>query len=203
MIDSKETYLRYLQQDKIALNRANDKRPRLFGDETWRFQILLRKLEYYTNCRHGIVAAIIRKYYKFRFHNMSVKLGFIIPINVFAEGLSIPHYGSLIVHGNAKIGKNCRLLENVSIVATNGSHEAATVGDNCFFGIGSTVVGAVTIADDVAIGAGAVVTRDITEPGTTWAGIPAHKVSDNDSHSNLSKALFEGEESERSTHTDE
>ncbi len=203
MIDSKEAYLRYLQQDKIALNRANDKRPRLFGDETWRFQILLRKLEYYTNCKHGIVAAIIRKYYKFRFHNMSVKLGFIIPINVFEEGLAIPHYGFLGVHGNAKIGKNCRLLEGVNIVATNGSHEAATIGDNCFFGIGSTVVGGVTIADNVTIGAGAVVTRDILEPGTTWAGVPARKVSDNDSHSNLSRALFEGEESERSTHTDE
>ena len=53
------------------------------------------------------------------------------------------------------------------------------------------MVGAVRIADDVSIGAGAVVTKDITEAGTTWAGVPARKISDNDSHSNLCQALFQ------------
>jgi serine O-acetyltransferase len=52
------------------------------------------------------------------------------------------------------------------------------------------VIGPVTIADDVAVGANAVVIRDITEPGTTWAGIPARKVSDMDSHRNLCADLF-------------
>ena len=36
----------------------------------------------------------------------------------------------------------------------------------------------------------AVVVRSITEAGTTWGGVPARKLSDNDSHSNLSKLLF-------------
>lgn len=191
MIDSKEKYKHYLRQDQIALGHAADKRPKLFGDETWKFEILLRKIEYYTNCKTGIPAAMIRKYYKFRFHRMSIRLGFIISPNVFEEGLAIPHYGMLGVHANARIGKNCRLLEGVVIMADGGSHDAAVVGDNCFFGIGAKVVGAVSIADDVAIGAGAVVTRDITEAGTTWAGVPARKISDKDSHSNLCQALFQ------------
>ena len=42
-----------------------------------------------------------------------------------------------------------------------------------------------------AIGAGAVVTKDILEPGTTWAGVPARKISDRDSHNNLCQALFQ------------
>lgn len=191
MIDSKEKYRYYLRQDKIALGHAGDKRPKLFGDETWKFEILLRKIEYYMNCKKDPLSAIIRKYYKLRFHRMSIRLGFIISPNVFEEGLSIPHFGMLGVHANAKIGKNCRLLQGVVIMADSGSHEAAVVGDNCFFGIGAKVVGAVHIADDVAIGAGAVVTKDITEAGTTWAGVPARKVSDNNSHSNLCRALFE------------
>lgn len=191
MIDSKETLKRYLEQDKLALGRRGDSKPRLFGDEIWKFEILLRKVEYYINCKSGLLATIVRKYYKFRFHNLSVKLGFSIPPNVFAEGLAIPHYGTIVVHANAKIGRNCRLQEGVNIGATSGSHEAAVIGDNCFFGSGAKIIGAVKIADDVAVGAGAVVTKDITEPGTTWAGIPAKKISDKNSHDNLCADLFQ------------
>ncbi len=190
MIDCKETYIRYREQDRIALGRKQDRHPRLFGDEIWKFEILLRKVEYYTNCKKDFVSKVINKYYKFRFHRLSVKLGFTIPINVFGDGLSIPHYGTIVVHGNARVGRNCRLQEGVTIGATNGSHEAATIGDNCYFGSGAKVIGAVTIADDVAVGANAVVTKDITEPGTSWAGIPAQKISDTNSHSNLCRDLF-------------
>ncbi|MCD7726131.1 MAG: serine acetyltransferase [Clostridiales bacterium] len=190
MIDSKQTYFRYLKQDQIALGRQKDRRPRLFGDEIWKFERLLRKVEYYANCRSGAASEIIYKYYKYRYHRLSVRLGFTIPVNVFEEGLAIPHYGVIVVHGNAKIGRNCRLQEGVTIGATNGSHEAARIGNNCYLGSGAKVLGAVTIADDVAVGANAVVTRDITEAGTTWAGSPARKVSDKDSHSNLCRDLF-------------
>lgn len=190
MIDSKETYKRYLAQDQLALNRQRDKHPRFFADEIWKFEILLRKVEYDINCRRGLPLLIVGKYHKFRFHRLSVKLGFTIPPNVFREGLSIAHYGMIVVHGAARVGKNCRLQEGVTIGATDGSHEAAVIGDNCYFGSGAKVIGAVTIADDVAVGAGAVVTRDITEAGTTWAGVPARKISDKDSHSNLCSALF-------------
>lgn len=190
MIDSKETYRRYLAQDKVALNRQQDKRPRMFHDEIWKFEILLRKVEYDINCRKGLSALIIGKYHKFMFHRLSIKLGFTIPPNVFQEGLAIPHYGTIVVHGNTKAGKNCRLQEGVTIGATNGSHDAAVIGDNCYFGSGAKVLGAVTIADNVAVGAGAVVTKDITEAGTTWAGVPARKISDHDSHSSLCSALF-------------
>lgn len=190
MIDSKETLKRYLEQDKLALGRKQDKRPRFYGDEIWKFEILLRKVEYYINCKQGLFATPLRKYYKFRFHNLSMKLGFSVAPNVFEEGLAIPHYGTIVVHANAKIGKNCRLQEGVNIGATSGSHEAAVIGDNCFFGSGAKVIGAVKIADDVAVGAGAVVTKDILEPGTTWAGVPAKKISDKNSHSSLCADLF-------------
>ncbi|MBD5449674.1 MAG: serine acetyltransferase [Lachnospiraceae bacterium] len=191
MIDSIDAYRRYLAQDRLALNRQRDRHPRLFGDEIWKFEILLRKVEYDINCRSGLMALVVGRYHKFKFHRLSVRLGFTIPPNVFREGLSIPHYGTIVVHGNVKAGRNCRLQEGVTIGATDGSHEAAVIGDNCYFGSGAKVIGAVTIADDVVVGAGAVVTKDITEAGTTWAGVPARKISDNDSHSNLCRALFQ------------
>ncbi len=190
MIDSKKTYQYYLEQDRIALGRKQDRRPRLFGDEIWKLEILLRKVEYASNCKSGPAAFLVGKYHKFRYHRLSVRLGMTIPANVFGPGLSIPHYGTIVVHANARAGKNCRLQEGVTIGATGGSHEAAVIGDNCYFGSGAKVIGAVCIADDVAVGANAVVTMDITEPGTTWAGAPARKISEHNSHSNLCPALF-------------
>ena len=193
MIDNRDTYQQYIRQDQRALGRQQDARPRFFGDEIWKFEILLRKVEFDINCRHGAAGKLIGKWHKIWFHRLSVRLGFTIPPNVFGPGLSIPHYGTIVVHGNVRAGKNCRLQEGVTIGATNGSHEAAVIGDNCYFGSGAKVIGAVRIADDVAVGANAVVTKDIAEPGTTWAGAPARKISGQDSHSNLCGALFADE----------
>ena len=189
MISSKEDYYRFLAKDRIALN-CKTKRPRPFKDEIWKFQILLRTVEYYLNCKKGMMGKVVEKYYKFKFHQLGVRLGFSIAPNVFGEGLSIAHYGTIVVHANARVGRNCRIQEGVTIGATNNQHEAAVIGDNCFIGSGAKIIGALTIADDVAIGAGAVVIKDITEPGTTWAGVPARKISDHNSHNNLNAALL-------------
>lgn len=43
------------------------------------------------------------------------------------------------------------------------------------------------IADDVVIGANAVVTKDIAEPGITVAGIPAKKISNCGSYHYLNR----------------
>lgn len=191
MINSKETYCEYLKQDQLALGRQGDVRPRIFGDEIWKLERLLRRLEYHKNCKRGLFGTVLGKYYGYRFHRLSVRLGMTLPINVFGPGLAIPHYGTIVVHANARIGRNCRLQEGVTIGAANGSHEAAVIGNNCYFGSGAKVIGAVRIADDVAVGANAVVTQDILEAGTTWAGAPARKISDNNSHASLCQALFE------------
>lgn len=190
MITSKNEYYEYLRQDRLALGRQKDERPHLLGDEIWKLERLLRRVEYTKNCKKGPIGVVLGKYHGYRFHRLSVRLGMTLPINVFGPGLAIPHYGTIVVHANAKIGSNCRLQEGVTIGAANGSHEAAVIGNNCYFGSGAKVIGAVRIADDVAVGANAVVTRDISEQGTTWAGMPAHKISDNDSHASLCQELF-------------
>jgi UDP-3-O-[3-hydroxymyristoyl] glucosamine N-acyltransferase len=53
---------------------------------------------------------------------------------------------------------------------------STTIGDNCFLGMNSMTKEHVTICDNVTIGMGAVVTKDITEPFTTWIGNPAKKL---------------------------
>lgn len=192
MITTKKELDYYLLQDAIAL-RCNKKRPRLFGDEVWKYQIILRKAEYYANSFHNAKKYLLFHYiwYKFKLHKHSVKLGFSIPINVFGPGLSIAHYGTIVVNSAAKVGKNCRIHEGVNIGATNGSAAAPRIGDNVFIGTGAKIIGDLSIADDVAIGANAVVVQSIVERGVTYGGVPAKKISSNNSHSNLAPKLFE------------
>jgi serine O-acetyltransferase len=58
MIKSKKDYLFYLKADEIALRK---KRGTIqyyidyFLDDIWRFERLLRKREYYINCKKSII----------------------------------------------------------------------------------------------------------------------------------------------------
>lgn len=192
MINNKTDLKHYLKQDALALRIVGRKRPKLFGDYIWKFEILLRKTEYYHNvskkCKFLKIPYLFKK---FRFARYSLKLGFSIPLNVFEEGLSIAHYGNIVVNAAAKVGKNCRIHEGVNIGSTNGSDKAPIIGNNVFIGTGAKIIGDISIADDTAIGANAVVVKTISESGSTYGGIPAKKISNNSSHSNLSPYLFD------------
>lgn len=188
MINSKNDYLKYLKQDKLALGK-NYKSPKLVHDEIWRFEILLRKTEYYVNCKKTFIGKLYSKVLQFLYYKKRLKYNTYIPLNVFGPGRSIAHFGSIIVNGNAKIGKNCRIQDSVTIGATNGASDAPVLGDNIFIGSGARIIGKVNIASDIAIGSNAVVVNNFNESGITIGGVPAKKISDNNSHSNLNKYL--------------
>lgn len=117
---------------------------------------------------------------------MQFKLGYSIPLNVFGPGLSIAHHGTIVVAQEAHIGANCRIHEGVTIGATNGTSDAAHIGNNVFIGTGAKIIGKVVVGDDVAIAANAVVVKDVlTDSGCTVGGVPAKVISMNNSHSNL------------------
>lgn len=173
----------YMECNRKALG-IKRKRPRLYTDEVWKFQRSLRRLEYFHNS--GSFMILFKIIEKIRFHKLSVKLGFSIPINVFGPGLSIVHYGTIVVAAGAKIGSNCRIHEGVTIGATNGSSKAATIGDNVFIGAGAKIIGDVTISANVAIAANAVVVSDvICDNGCTVGGVPAKIISNNNSSLNI------------------
>ena len=142
------------------------------------------------NCHKTPIGKAISVWLHFRLRKMGRKLcGYHIPPNAFEEGLSIAHWGPIVVHPTAKIGKNCRIQQCVTIGATNGQNEAATIGDNVFIGPCTSIIGKITIGSDIAIGANTVVTKSFEENGITIAGAPARKISDNNSHSNLAPGL--------------
>lgn len=172
MIESKKDLAEYLEADRLALHKKK-KHPSLFGDEIWKFQIFLRKYEFYLN---GGGSRLLKAYYHYRWHSMGVKLGFSVPPNVFGKGLSIAHYGLLTVNGNARVGNFCRIQEGVNIGAVRNG-ESPIIGDNVYIGSGAKVLGNIKIASSTIIGAGAVVVKSIEEEGTTWAGVPAKMIN--------------------------
>ena len=191
MKDLKKELRLLLKADALASGRSNI-HARIFGDEIWKFQVSLRNLEYYSKVS-GIsrfLQSPLRVWHRLRYHSLSLKLGYSIPLNVFDSGLCIVHRGTIVVSKEASVGKNCRIHEGVTIGATNGNKNAAIIGNNVFIGAGAKIIGALKIADNVAIGANAVVVHSITEPGTTWAGVPAKKVSDHSSRENLDHRLM-------------
>lgn len=191
MIKSKEDLKYYLEQDKLALYIPTARKfPRPLCDDIWKFQIALRKMEYAVNCCNHGIGKLYVLFRKIRYHRLSVKYGFTIPINVFGPGLSIAHYGTIVVSTAARVGRNCRIHEGVNIGSTNGERQAAVIGDCVFIGTGAKIIGNVTIADNIAIGAGAVVTKSFSEPGITLGGVPAKKISDNGSKLLISKAVY-------------
>jgi serine O-acetyltransferase len=135
------------------------------------FLIALRSEEFYSY----VHANKFFKYYFRRKRNiLGRKLGFFIHPNNFNLGLKIYHYGSIIIHPNARIGSNCTIHGNCCI-GSKGSYPdyVPIIGDNVDIGQGAQVLGGITIANGVKIGAGAIVTKSILQEGVTVVGIPA------------------------------
>ena len=110
------------------------------------------------------------EYYK----QYGLKLGFTIPLNVCDAGLSLPHYGTLVISKEARIGKNARIHICVNIGASKGG--APHIGNNVYIGPSVCIVENVRIGNDVTIGAGTVVVKDIPDNATA-VGVPAKVIS--------------------------
>ena len=90
--------------------------------------------------------------------------------NFVEKGMRVCHLGSIIVRGH--IGQNATLHIN-TILAEGGIVDIPPkCGDGLYLSIGATIVGNVSVGDDVCVVAGAVVTHDVPNH-TTVGGVPA------------------------------
>ncbi len=136
---------------------------------------LLRKAEYYTNTGKTIRSM----WYKMRLSKFQNRYCLHIPINTCGKGLKIMHVGPVLLNGNTVIGEDCSIHINTAIVAKGKNNKAPHIGNGVVIGVGASIVGEVYIADYIAIGAGAVVTKSFEEANIAIAGVPARKVSNN------------------------
>ncbi len=97
-------------------------------------------------------------------------------------GVFMPHANGIVIHIDAKIGCNCNISQQVTI-GVGGSNPSGTptIGDRVFLGPGAKIFGLITVGNDVAIGANAVVLKDLADH-VVAVGIPAKVISDKGSH---------------------
>lgn len=169
--------LYYMEADRISLGISRRK-PRIVGDDIWKYQRALRKYEYWLSKPHDLRSYLPRLFWRFRYYKLSIRLNFEIPPFVAGPGLSLAHRGPVIINPHASIGKNCRIHSCVNIGTAAGTqNEAPTIGDNCYLGPGAKLFGKIRISDGVAIAAQAVVNRSCELPNVTLGGIPAKIIS--------------------------
>ncbi len=152
----------------------------LEGSETqiiWKLQKRLRKTEFYYNTGKKLRYRLSLM----KLNKLENRYGIHIGVNICDRGLKIMHLGSVLVNGRAKVGKDVCFHINTALVGQGVYDDAPMVGDGVIIGVGSILVGGITIANNVAIGAGAVVVKDVEEENIAVAGVPAKKVSKNGS----------------------
>lgn len=141
----------------------------------WKYQKALRYTEYYS-FQKGLKKIFLYTLARRRKNKLGVKLGIEISEKSFQEGLIIFHTGNIVVNGYSRIGKNCK-LHGDNCIGNNGISEATPrIGDRVDIGVGAKIIGDVEIADDIVVGAGAVVNRSFLTPGIVIAGIPAKEI---------------------------
>lgn len=120
-----------------------------------------------------ILYKIIGIYYNLLYRRLSIKLGFSIPINCIDAGLSIAHYGTIVIFPHVKIGKNCRIHACVNIGASSGKLKAPKIGDNVYIGPGALLFGEIEIANRITIGANSTVNKSCLTENAIIADSPA------------------------------
>ena len=138
--------------------------------EIFRFIRALRKAEFYKNNK------LLSVYYYRKSNIIGSRLGYFIAPGVLGKGARLYHRGDIIINSQSVIGEGC-LFHGDNCVGNNGrDNECPVLGKRVELGIGAKVIGGVTLADDIKVGANAVVTKSFTEPGVTIVGVPARKV---------------------------
>jgi serine O-acetyltransferase len=94
------------------------------------------------------------------------------------RGLYIGHFGQIIVSSKAVIGEFCNISQGVTIgqAGRGGEQHAPVIGDRVYIAPGAKLFGRITIGNDVAIGANAVVTKDLPDNAVA-VGIPAKVIN--------------------------
>ena len=128
--------------------------------------------------RYGVRPALLRKalslVYRVLFKLMQIITGIELPCEVrIGRNFVIDHSGGIVISGFARFGDNCRIRNGVVVGLSRVDDPCAPViGNNVDIGAGAKVLGAISVGDNVLIGANAVVVRDV--PANSIAvGVPA------------------------------
>jgi serine O-acetyltransferase len=105
---------------------------------------------------------------------VEVTTGVCLPASAtIGPGFLIGHFGTIIIHPDTVMGRGCGVSQGVTIGTRGlGGCDVPVFGDNVYIGAGAKVLGGIKVGDNAAIGANAVVVKDVPADNVA-VGIPA------------------------------
>ncbi|MBU9003921.1 serine O-acetyltransferase [Parabacteroides sp. MSK.9.14] len=159
--------------DLNAINNGGGKIKNLLFNESFSFTFWFRIGSWLEYSNHGFLRFIFTLFYRRKMR----RTGRQIPLGTrIGGGFRLIHYGTVVIHRKAIIGKNCTILHNVTIGKTHKG--VPSIGDNVMIGANAVLVGPIHVGNNVVIGAGSVVVKDVPDNACV-AGNPGRIVSQN------------------------
>ncbi len=126
------------------------------------FQHRLRYIIYFRTAQ-STKNKIVKYYCEYKLFRLCRKYGIEIKTNTkIGKGFSMTHPYNITISPYAIIGDNCRMMKGSTIGLGGGKRPGAPkIGNRVYIGINSTVLGGITIGDDVLIAPNTFVNIDI------------------------------------------
>jgi len=141
-------------------------KPQRFWDPSRKLIKTIRRYQK-LKAKPNLLNTLLSKLYVFEHRFWSIVTGADIPINTeIGGGFLMPHPNGVVIHADAKIGNNCLFFQQVTIAGS------CVIGHHVDIGAGAKIIGPLTLASLVNVGANAVVTKDVSFK-QTMVGIPA------------------------------
>ncbi|MDY6986180.1 MAG: serine O-acetyltransferase [Candidatus Thermoplasmatota archaeon] len=104
------------------------------------------------------------------------------------KGVFIDHGMGVVIGETAELGEGCVLYQGVTLGGTGKEKQKRhpTLGKNVVAGAGAKILGNINIGDNVKIGAGSVVVKDVP-PNCTVVGVPGRIVKGVEPNNNREK----------------
>lgn len=188
MIATKEELYRILKEDFTRNNFSTSflakLKMKLSYNDNYIIVLLLSALrftEFYYG-KSGLINKLLYYYHYYKLRKLRVKSNIMIFPNTISSGFQIVHPGFRRIGKFVKIGKNCTVLPMVLFGRKRPTDTDSTIsiGDNCYISTGATILGPVKIGNNVTIGAGAVVNKDIPD-NVVVGGVPAKIIKEKSS----------------------
>lgn len=138
----------------------------------YRYFKVLRKEEYYQKKGKKFRSL----WYGRKAGIMGERLGYFVSPGCLGKQVVFFHKGSIIINHRSVIGDGCK-FHGDNCVGNNGiTSDCPILGKNIDIGIGAKIIGGITLADNIIVGANSVVTKTFLEPGIVIAGVPARRI---------------------------
>jgi len=160
MIRTKRELYFYILADRM-MNRGvfhyslSDKIKKIFiPDYIMSFLESMRKAEYYKG-KHGIINKLYFYLSSIKYNKLGYKLSFSIGLNTLGYGVSIPHYGTIIIGKKNSIGKYAVLHTNTCITSMG-----TIIGDGLNLSTGSIITKKIILGNYITICANSIINND-------------------------------------------